>query len=389
MTDFYFVQPQDVLMLRGNKSFGDAGEHGEAVMPPWPSLFSGAFRSALLGQDAAQLARFTNFTNGQRLEGALGEVLGTPAVPGAFRINWVSLAQLAHGAAANLSCAIPLPADLLAFADADLPLLEALHPASPTIGSATAAALPLTARLRRRKADKPDSGHWLTGDGLTKHLSGRLPAKTITTACLYKREPRLGIALDSSTRTAKDGAIYTTEAIAFTPDAGFLIGIDGLQNQLPASGLLRLGGDGRGAAYRRIEFTPPAAPLDSITSDQRFRLVLATHGLFAQGSLPERVERQSDGSYRLNGAGFAARLACAAVPRHEVVSGWDLAQWQPKPAQRVAPTGSVYWFDQFEGDAGKLANWVAGGLWGDNPDSQRQAEGFNRAWLAAWPHHPA
>ena len=384
MTDFYFVQPQDVLMLRGNKSFGDAGEHGEAVMPPWPSLFAGAFRSALLGQDAAQLARFTA---GQRLEGALGEVLGTPAAPGGFRINWVSLAQLVHGATAGVSCAISLPADLLAFADAALPPLEGLHPASPTSGST--GTLPMTAHLRRRKADKPDSGHWLTGDGLVSHLSGRLPATTLGTAALYKREPRLGIALDAGARTAKDGAIYTTEAIAFTPDAGFLIGIDGLQNQLPQSGMLRLGGDGRGAAYRRIEFTPPAASLTTITNDRRFRLVLATHGLFGQGSLPERVERQSDGSYHLNGAGFAARLACAAVSRHEVVSGWDLAQWQPKPAQRVAPAGSVYWFDQFVGDAGKLANWVAGGLWGDNPDSQRQAEGFNRAWLAAWPHHTA
>ena len=54
MTSYYFVQPLDVLMIRGNKSFGDAGQHGEAVMPPWPSLFAGAFRSALLGKDAAQ-----------------------------------------------------------------------------------------------------------------------------------------------------------------------------------------------------------------------------------------------------------------------------------------------------------------------------------------------
>ena len=49
-----------------------------------------------------------------------------------------------------------------------------------------------------------------------------------------------------------------------------------------------------------------------------------------------------------------------------------------------APAGSVYWFDQLEGEAGKLAACVAGGLWGDNHDKQRRAEGFNRAWLAHW-----
>jgi hypothetical protein len=44
----------------------------------------------------------------------------------------------------------------------------------------------------------------------------------------------------------------------------------------------------------------------------------------------------------------------------------------------------VYWFNDFKGDTGKLAKWVAGGLWSDNPDEQRRAEGFNRALLAAW-----
>ena len=53
-------------------------------------------------------------------------------------------------------------------------------------------------------------------------------------------------------------------------------------------------------------------------------------------------------------------------------------RWAPKTAQRVAPAGSVYWFDQFDGDAGKLAAWVAGGLWPQNattpPESaQRRA----------------
>ena len=70
-------------------------------------------------------------------------------------------------------------------------------------------------------------------------------------------------------------------------------------------------------------------------------------------------------------------------------SGWDLARWLPKTAQRVASAGSVYWFDQFEGDAGKLANWVAGGLWPDNvtmqsDQTQRRAEGFNNALLGHW-----
>ena len=89
---------------------------------------------------------------------------------------------------------------------------------------------------------------------------------------------------------------------------------------------------------------------------------------------------------RITGTDFSARLACAAVPRGELVSGWNLLKNEPKPALRAVPAGSVWWFDEFEGDTGKLAEWVAGGLWDDNDaiDASRRAEGWNRAWLGAW-----
>jgi CRISPR-associated protein Cmr3 len=121
--------------------------------------------------------------------------------------------------------------------------------------------------------------------------------------------------------------------------------------------------------------------------NNRFRLILQTPALFSQGWLPEGVTQQDDGSYRLQGDGFSARLACAALGRRETVSGWDLYRWMPKPAQAAVPAGSVYWFDEFAGDAGKLAAWVEQGLWPHNPDPlhrSRRAEGFNCALLGAW-----
>ena len=391
MTTYYFVQPLDVLMIRGNKSFGGAGQHGEAVMPPWPSLFAGAFRSALLGKDAVQLARFAN---GEKLPGVLGNILGTTVEPGSFAINWLSLAQLIAAevtrsgvaqalSVANVNAALPLPADLVAFDDAKAPLV-ALQPATPPAGSAAVGELPLSALLRVAKQIKPETVRWLDDAGLTAHLAGALPASTLKTTDLFQRETRLGIALDSGSRTAEDGALYTTEAIAFNTEAGFLVGIEGDDGLLPANGLLRLGGDGKGATYKRVDFAPPAAPMGDIAANHRFRLILATPGIFTGGWLPDGVTRQGERDFRLQSDGFSARLACAAVPRFDIVSGWDLALQQPKTAHRVAPAGSVYWFDQLEGDAGKLAACVAGGLWGDNHDKQRRAEGFNRAWLAHW-----
>ena len=399
-TRYFFVRAIDVLMLRGNRSFGDAGQHGEALVPPWPSLFAGAFRSALLAGDARRLAEFVAIGSSkfaseeqrsQRMRSLLGaelfETLGTPQQPGRFRITWASLGQSA-GQASDVpaSPALPLPADLVAQDEGGRSSLLALQPAALPAGLRGSSSLPMTALLRAAKQVKPAAGHWLDGAGLAAHLQGRAPAATLRTCALYGRETRLGIALNPASRTASDGALYTTEAIALQDGAGFLVGIDGASG-LADQGLLRLGGDGRAASWRSVQFKPPAAP--AVTEGGRFRLLLSTPGIFRGGWLPEGTTQATDGSYRLQGDNFSARLACAAVPRHDVVSGWDLAQWAPKTAQRLASAGSVYWFDNFEGDAGKLAAWVASGLWPDNagmqPDhAQRRAEGFNNALLGHW-----
>ena len=405
---YYFVTPLDVLMLRGNRSFGAAGEHGEALLPPWPSLFAGAFRSALLAGDARQLAEFVAVVNQaglsedqrcQRMRGVLGDTLfatlGTPQQPGRFRISWASLAYRPAGestAAPNgaLSPALPLPADLLAQEVGGVSQLKSLQPATPPAGLRASASLPMTALLHSAKQLKPASGHWLDSDGLTAHLQGRLPSTTLRSDALFKRETRLGIALDAKHGTASDGALYTTEAVALRDDSGlqvgFLVGMAGAA-PLADNGLLRLGGDGRGARWQRVHFVPPAA--QPVAQGGRFRLLLTAPGIFSAGWLPEEVIRDASGACRLRGDGFSARLACAAVPRHEVVSGWDLAAWAPKTARRVASAGSVYWFDQFEGDAGKLAAWVQHGLWPQNVAMQadiapRRAEGFNNALLGHW-----
>ncbi len=389
-TSFYFVRPTDSLFVRGNLAFGDSGEHGASMLPPPPSLFAGAFRSALLGKDAAQLTAF--LTQGRCTDAALAQCLGTPELPGNFRITWLSLAGDAgddgQGGKAQPETIAPLPADLLMLGNN----FAVLEPRAHSTGVQSAGDLPLRATLASAKQEKPQGGVFLRGKGLTQHLQGQAVDKAhfVESKHIYQRDPRLGIGLNADARTAEEGQIYTTEGFAFSPQGpfastGFLVGIEGVANLLPDTGLLRLGGDGRSAQYRKVAFTAPTAASVPGTKEQ-FRLLLQTPGLFTRGWLPEGVAEQS-GSYRLQATGFSARLACAALGRREVVSGWDLHHWAPKPAQAAAPAGSVYWFDEFEGDVGKLAAWVEKGLWPDalsQNQQMRRAEGYNRALLAAW-----
>ena len=389
-TEYYYVRPTDSLFVRGNMAFGDSGEHGASLMPPPPSLFAGAFRSALLGKDAAQLTAFVS--DGRCTHPALAQCLGSPQAPGDFRIAWLSLAGESSAGAAPEPIS-PLPADLLMLGKD----FATLQPRADADGVQSAGDLPLRATLVSAKQEKPKGGVFLRSKALEQHLQGQCPASTqgVESRHLYQRDTRLGIGLDTQARTAQAGQIYTTEGFAFSPaglggsavftSTGFLVGIEGVANLLPAQGLLRLGGDGRSAHYRKVNFTAPTAN-NVLGNKARFRLLLQTPALFTQGWLPEGVSEQ-DGCHRLQGDGFSARLACAALGRRDIVSGWDLHQWKPKPAQAAVPAGSVYWFDEFAGDARKLAAWVANGLWPDHLDplqQARRAEGYNRALLGAW-----
>jgi CRISPR-associated protein Cmr3 len=86
-------------------------------------------------------------------------------------------------------------------------------------------------------------------------------------------------------------------------------------------------------------------------------------------------------------SGLLGQTGRVAVGRAETLSSWDLAHWQPKPAQRVAPTGRFYWFEDFQGDPGALGKLADTGLWGlpgQKDDAQRRAEGFNNVAVGSW-----
>lgn len=424
-----YLEPLDVLYLRGNNLFGGPGDHAEALMPPWPSVFAGALRSALLARAGVDLGRFTD-------EGAVHsnkeyeKVLGTPTQPGEFRVSAVLLCRPGEGA--ELQPIFPLPADLMVFKASGAtpgeeranrcapcsthegrrvsetgerhgswgPPLEIrrLRP-TPSGGalervrhSGPTGTLPV---LVRDKEGKPESGFWLTAEGWKAYVGGGTPSPEhlIKRSDLWDHDFRLGIARSRETYTVEAGRIYTTQTVAMKPGIGFLVGVEGCPADLFSGvNVVRLGGDGRGA---RLEVKEPPEIPRAQPSEGRVALVLLTPGLFPQGWLLPGAKKLN-GDYRIACDGFAARLACAVIPRAQVVSGWDLPAHKPKPAQRTVPAGSVYFLDDVQGSVESYCQqlWVLIGdeltqLHGkDTLDSvwqQRKAEGFNNFLVAQWP----
>jgi CRISPR-associated protein Cmr3 len=382
MAETRFIAALDVLFPRGNKLFGDAGQHGEAQMPPWPSLAAGAIRSRMLADDTIELSRFAN---GQKPTGRLGEVLGTPMEPGSFRLAWFSLAHRNGDAVEPI---VPLPADLVA--RSEKANLLYLNPRVVSERLNASHSTPQLALLCQEKDSKPEGGVWLNGAGLASYLRGEAIQKaphTTTKSCLWATDPRLGIALDPIKRAAQEGLLYTTEGIALHQDVGFLAVITGADSVVPKDGLIRLGGDGRGARIELCETKFPDPDWDRIGREKRFRVILATPGLFENGW---RIPGLADDGTWSGAAGLSARLVSAAVPRAQVVSGWDLARRKPKPALRAAPAGSVYWFEAPDTDEAvlirELRRLVSEGLGciSQYPDKTRITEGFNNVMVANW-----
>lgn len=373
MTTYRFLQPLDVLYLRGNKLFGDPGSYGESLIPPWPSVAAGALRSRMLADDGIDPAEF-----------AAGRIphptLGTPAQPGPFSVTAFHLARCRSDGCVEGRFAPP--ADLvLTSLEGDGLTFERLTPhqiGSGIRSSAPLSKLPVLADSARRK---PVSGYWLTQHGWERYLTGQsiAPDDVESTSTLWKLDTRVGVGLDPERRRADDGKLFTAQAVALSPDVGFLVGIQGAD---PATqGTLRLGGDGRAAAVQPAAYSASMPDLDALIEAGRCRLVLTTPGLFPDGWRPPGT--QADGRWQLGEV--SGTLVCAAVPRAEVISGWDLAQWQPKPAQRAVATGSVYWIENLQATADALHKLVATGLWGETADNpQRRAEGFNRFTFAVY-----
>ena len=199
---------------------------------------------------------------------------------------------------------------------------------------------------------------------------------------------RMHVSIQGESGTAEEGALFQTAALTFVhvsqPNAlsdaaelGLLVQTDApLQ---PAIGAL--GGERRLASWKPADpnWLPscPEAVAEAIRTTRRGRLILATPAYFKEGFLPTWV--------REHPSGVRLRIVGAAVGRPVHVSGWDYEKSAPKPTRRLAPAGSVYFFEIEEGDDAAVERFI-GDIW-LNPisdDDQFRRDGFGVALLGAW-----
>ena len=211
------------------------------------------------------------------------------------------------------------------------------------------------------------------------------------------REYRMHVSMDSDKEIGKEGLLFGTSGLEFTsPGAGkerlhdarrlaLVIDVED-EAMAPQAGVAGFGGERRLVTWRQsnAHFPPcPPALKQAIKNDRHCRLILLSPACFTQGYSPAWLR-----TTHAQACGVKVGLRAVAVPRPQVVSGWDLALGAPKPSRRLAPAGTVF-FLSVQGSDDALTTWVEQ-TWMQciSDDKQDRRDGFGLAVLGTWSGQP-
>ena len=326
-----FIEPVDVWLFRDGRPFDAGADHAaRSIFPPWPGTLQGALRSKVLALFDVDLAAYQNGV----APAPVRKQIGVPNQPGDLRISGPFVARRAGD---QLIPYFPCPMDLIKRADWGLLKPQAM---ASLANWPVPALRPLGTEAEADLAGKGDGvTYWLDGAGLTQYLAGQTPDPKhfVAEGCLWLREGRFGVGIDSAVQRPEEGLLYQAEYLRLSDGVGLLAEVIGLdETPWAQAGLLSLGGEMRAARYSVVS-RPTSWPASALgeTRASGLKIYLATPVYFRDGwqSRAWAVDASE------------LKLVAAAVPRAVSAGGWDMARNRPKPTRRYVPAGSVYYFE--------------------------------------------
>jgi CRISPR-associated protein Cmr3 len=317
------LEAVDVWLFRDGKPFDARSDHrARSLYPPYPSVMQGVIRSHHL------VVKGVDLRNRQAIQAAVG----TTDKFGDLRLRGPFITKCEKNG--SLIRYFPVPSD--AAPDKDAKGYRALHPQprnkNPEVLTSAPDDLPMLF-WPEGEPTKEDFGAWMIEAELLKCLRGER-AQAERADNLFVRENRFGIGRNDERRTTEEGALYEVDFIRPCPGVGLWVQVDGYDGW-PDSGVLRIGGEGRGAQFEKLQ-SPLKWPPIPVPLPPRFKVYFATPAYFTDGWKP------NDGWGKFFEG--EVKLQAVALNRHESIGGYDWAKGDQKPARRYVPAGSVYYF---------------------------------------------
>ena len=161
-------------------------------------------------------------------------------------------------------------------------------------------------------------------------------------------ESKIGIGRDRSKKVTKEGLLYRVQMLRY--EFKIVVEFEGLA--LNDLGLMKFGGEAKGATYKRLEAIDyPTVP--TIEERSIFKLYLLTPAIFEKGWLPSWIDEEKDftGEFK----GIKLKLLSCATGKSQPIGGFDMKTNRPKEMLKTVPAGSVYYFEILESQHAKLA----------------------------------
>lgn len=327
------LEALDTLFFKDGKPFNRGAETwANGVFPPAPSVWYGAFRSLYLSIHPDELD-LVNTKDDKTL---------------ALIINGIALGHGSHNY-------FPTPLDLVKKKYVDNKKYEnyiyqlSVHENTSLVTNVSGNEL-LLYQDAKNEVIRTLENEVIRSFILNNYLStGSLikgsDCKAITN--FITSEPKIGIGLNKQSNTTREGLLYSLNMLRLDQivdlnkkSSPLKILLRFEQNlDLPNTGLLKVGGEGKTMAFQSTEF--PEIGLPEIENDY-FKLYLSTPAIFKTGWLPSWLKNEL---YEDKDTGFKAEveLISAVVGKPVAIGGFDMAKNRPKPMHQAVPAGSVYY----------------------------------------------
>lgn len=145
-----------------------------------------------------------------------------------------------------------------------------------------------------------------------------------------------------------------------------------------------IGGESRLGHIQQQNLWPSCPPelSKAYINSQSFRLILATPAIFNNGYLPAWLDNELKGKL----GNMQVQLRAVSIARWQAGTSWDMADSKSKKGKgmrtikRLAPAGSVYWFDILnEGQGAELTEH-----WLTSISDEREKDGYGLILPGIW-----
>jgi len=176
---------------------------------------------------------------------------------------------------------------------------------------------------------------FLTKSNFSKYLKGNKKVQFKSLENYILSEAKIGIGRNDNTKSVDEGKLYRVGLKRYR-NLSIIVDFEGIE--IEEEGLLRFGGEGKGAYYKSIDDInlPQCEKLDS----DIFKLILLTPAIFEQGWIPDFIKDNFEGEFEK----IKVKLIATAIGKAEYIGGWDIQKNKPKSMFKAVPAGSVYYF---------------------------------------------